>query len=395
MKQVSIVLLSIFMLIICGACSALVGLKYEKLWEVDLGQEGYERSSAARTIIWEGERCDIFFIYGPDEYKDEYKEEEPLENAQVIIKYGREFIESDAAYAYPGGVLKSYSKTIRWKHGGYVYLMEAASGEMIDYSDIVCPETAILIEKGDYPEYSDYVRSMDIFSVLYEDGNNEVMIRLDTPECSGEALDLAAAYCTRDEESGFEYYIYNSGDNDSRNDTFIVWNTDMGAIKLSAGTKKDAGTDGGDAGIINAGLARRITEQLGAHILPLTHKAPSGMSPKETVTYYYEQWNRKDSEKMNSVVCTQDLYYDDFVGFISVKLLECVEITDKNRVKEGFEPEWYDKKPYDIAYVETTFDVQYEDWTNTSLINGKNYCGFYLVKDTKDSDWIIVSMGQG
>lgn len=123
--------------------------------------------------------------------------------------------------------------------------------------------------------------------------------------------------------------------------------------------------------------------------------APSGMSPVETVRYYYEQNSNRDNAKMNSVVYSKMRRYVDFDGFISVKLLTCDECKNTEYIKQRFEPEWYDKTPYDIALVQTSFDIQYEDWANTSYSNGENYCDYYLVKNSADSDWIIVQWGLG
>ena len=130
-------------------------------------------------------------------------------------------------------------------------------------------------------------------------------------------------------------------------------------------------------------------------VFVLSPPAPSGLSPEETVRYYYAQWNTRNNAGMNSVVHTPMRYQEDFSGMISIKLLTCEEITDPDLIREGFETEWYEQAPYQIAYVDTTFDIELREDSNTGFENGLNYCGYFLVKDSENSDWIIVSWGQG
>jgi len=122
---------------------------------------------------------------------------------------------------------------------------------------------------------------------------------------------------------------------------------------------------------------------------------PSGMSPEETVRYYYSQWGRHSNAGMNAVVYAPVRYPEGFSGMISLELLTCEEVHDMAVVQEGFESEWYNDTPYQVALVHTTFDVQYRDDAMTGLSNGVNYCDYYLVKKSAGSNWIIVSWGQG
>lgn len=124
-------------------------------------------------------------------------------------------------------------------------------------------------------------------------------------------------------------------------------------------------------------------------------RPPSGMSPEETVQYYYRQWSLRNSIGMDSVVYPRVRCYEDFDGMISITLLTCEEITDPAVVNEGYETWWYDKEPYAISYVDTTFDIEFGENTNTGFANGENCCGYFLVKENQYSDWVIVMWGQG
>jgi len=125
--------------------------------------------------------------------------------------------------------------------------------------------------------------------------------------------------------------------------------------------------------------------------LMLASCAPEGMTPVETVQYYFKQWNAKNWTAMDSVVIDK-MKSGPEEGLIYVELLKCQEETDKSRI--DFEPEWYDKTPYKVALVYADFDIKYDENAMTGFDNGEqDGYSFYLVKDGADSDWKIASWG--
>ena len=124
--------------------------------------------------------------------------------------------------------------------------------------------------------------------------------------------------------------------------------------------------------------------------------APKSMTTVQTVSYYFEQWGNKNQSGMESVVYEKmrggEYGFDDQ---ISVELKDCWEVDDENWIKEGFESEWYDKEPYQIALVEAIFDVEYTEDANTGFSNGEYQFDYWLVKDSEDADWVIIQWGMG
>ncbi len=80
------------------------------------------------------------------------------------------------------------------------------------------------------------------------------------------------------------------------------------------------------------------------------NKVHQELSPEETVQYYFEAFNNKDQDKMESVVHEdkKSLVYA-LENSIQVKLIECKEETDNNKIlndviNSSFYSDAYEKK---------------------------------------------------
>ena len=115
---------------------------------------------------------------------------------------------------------------------------------------------------------------------------------------------------------------------------------------------------------------------------------PSGMTPVETVQKYFYYWNAKSDRGMSSLEYKgmpkgdRELYYVN-----SVKLNSCTQ--DENYDKSGWPEPWY-QNPYDCARVYADFTIDTKDRPSETY----TYT-FYLVKESKNADWIIAMYGQG
>lgn len=124
-----------------------------------------------------------------------------------------------------------------------------------------------------------------------------------------------------------------------------------------------------------------------------TPEAPRGMSPEETVQYYFLQFNNKNQSGMDSVVYKKMQGMDSDLGnLVYVKLNSCVEEKDASKIE--IENSWYNS-PYKISLVNVTFDINYKNGGGDGFSNGKYEWKYYLVKENEKSDWIIVEWGMG
>ena len=126
-----------------------------------------------------------------------------------------------------------------------------------------------------------------------------------------------------------------------------------------------------------------------------------GMSPVETVQFYFEQWDNKNTEAMNCVLC-DEIKNTDYgkSHLIYVQLTKSIEETEKHMNLEG---EYFKNTfPGYVAYsvVEVEYEIEYKKsrfFNNTGgFPDGKSIIDnwrFVLGKTDEKSDWIIVSWG--
>lgn len=128
---------------------------------------------------------------------------------------------------------------------------------------------------------------------------------------------------------------------------------------------------------------------------------PKGMSPIETVQFYFEQWNDKNTNGMDSVVCDEKKSIDYGKShLIYVKLTKSIKETEKHMSLEGiyFSDTFPDYIEYSIVEVE--FEIEYKKslfFSNAGgFHDGKSVIDnwrFVLGKTRIESDWVIVSWG--
>ena len=145
--------------------------------------------------------------------------------------------------------------------------------------------------------------------------------------------------------------------------------------------------------IVVCGVALALA--LGFGWFVITHPTPPrGMSAEQTVAYYFKQYNARNLYGMQSVVY-RDItsgYHDRFRFFVYFRLISCEEYKEDAQYYElGWGP-----RPgplYDVTTCWVTYDLKY--WPFFQGLGGRNTARYYLVKETKDSDWIIVTWGNG
>lgn len=114
---------------------------------------------------------------------------------------------------------------------------------------------------------------------------------------------------------------------------------------------------------------------------------PHGMSPEETVQFYFDAWNKKDCIKQNLLIksTAEKSWLPDF-ELNSVKLIECEERRDSGEKHE----QWYDESAYDFTRVWAKFEEDRADFgTHTYTWH------FDLIREKQSSDWKIVMYGAG
>lgn len=119
---------------------------------------------------------------------------------------------------------------------------------------------------------------------------------------------------------------------------------------------------------------------------------PENMSPEETVNFYFKQYNKKNQQGMDSVVCANMKGVERDLGDLKyVKLLSYKEETDESKV--NFQDAWY-PNAYKKAMVNVKFDINYKSGSGGGgHSNGEIEGQYCLVKDNETSDWVIVMWG--
>ena len=129
-----------------------------------------------------------------------------------------------------------------------------------------------------------------------------------------------------------------------------------------------------------------------------------GMTPVETVQFYFEQWNNKNTNGMNSVV------RDEMKGsgsgnshLVYVKLTQSVEETEKHMNLEG--TYFSDTYPGYVEYsvVEVEFEIEFKSYFLDFWLEETGGFGvgkhnidnwsYTLGKINEESDWIILDWG--
>jgi len=122
-----------------------------------------------------------------------------------------------------------------------------------------------------------------------------------------------------------------------------------------------------------------------------SQEPPKGLTPVETIQYYFEQWNNKNPVGMHSVYCDSvkvTIFEERLAlrGLRYVKLNSCVLDDSHDRSK------WY-PDAYSCSVVVTEFEINFRSGHSDSIANGTFIWRYWLIKETSDSDWRLIQWG--
>lgn len=120
------------------------------------------------------------------------------------------------------------------------------------------------------------------------------------------------------------------------------------------------------------------------YLIYINKDIPKNLSATETVELYFNYWKDRNIKMMNKLVDPK--LKTDKITYKDINLIELYEIKDENLWNEA----WY-QNPYDYTCINTTFKAV-DTITKSELIYNWN---FYLVKESPQSNWIIVMKGIG
>jgi hypothetical protein len=256
----------------------------EKMWAVDIGQEGFSRTGASRTIDRQGADLHLSFSIGPKEYA-----KSPLPDMKKITANGRYYLAGDSVSCWDGmddsgnpvgGTL--YSRMLFWERNGCSYLFFAETNmhkDVFESSDrnnvsldIVSTETAMLLEKDPLAELAGFDVTADTLWVEFKKGSVTVSVTLYAPQYCDSALGAFTKYggYIMMYDGNIEYYSYGGEIKpDEATGASILWRTDKGLFTLYASRKIQTEKPDDALDFVNADLLKSITKQLGGKIVPL------------------------------------------------------------------------------------------------------------------------------
>jgi len=118
---------------------------------------------------------------------------------------------------------------------------------------------------------------------------------------------------------------------------------------------------------------------------------PRGMSAEQTIAYYFKQYNARNLRGMQSV-SYRDLKASSyqFPFLLYAKLISCEERRESAQYYY-YAQKWDSVPVYDFTVCWVTYEVKH--WGGDQGFDGPHSFYYYLVKETKDSNWMIVSWG--
>ncbi len=121
---------------------------------------------------------------------------------------------------------------------------------------------------------------------------------------------------------------------------------------------------------------------------------PTGMSAEETVELYFKLWDDKNSTACSELWVNSKEHYYDFEYGYHVELVSCDEWS-KEETEESYSNLIESGNYYDYTYIFVRFNINMiiGDIAEGCWSKGDNCFGYFLVKETKDSDWRIQSAG--
>lgn len=118
-------------------------------------------------------------------------------------------------------------------------------------------------------------------------------------------------------------------------------------------------------------------------------------SAEDVVKQYFAHWKEKDKESMDQLVLEsqrQEGYDPDVELVESLDLESCKEVPKEEQ--DEWDPQLF-PDPYDYTAVDVSFNITFEGGEGAGYQDGDYQSRFLLMKEKKDSDWIIVTWGLG
>lgn len=143
------------------------------------------------------------------------------------------------------------------------------------------------------------------------------------------------------------------------------------------------------------GTSKETNPESGEKDTPTTQS--SSLSAKAAMEQYFQFWNSKDREKLLTMeadvgIPKEGYAYNFDIEKAEIKTIEVAEnpksLSDASYSKEV--RELYEN-PAEIAEVSVIYDVIYPEGKEGPDNAGQNQRVFYLVKETKDSSWVITA----
>lgn len=247
----------------------------EKLWAVDIAQEGYGRTGASHMVDRQGEDIRLTLTIAPAAFK-----QTPASEMEIVRVGGREYRIKDSTICWDGADENGkwiggtqYSRTMSWEHDGYVYYVFAETFKESVSLAVASPETAGKLENDPLAELAGFELKSDIWWVEFRKENITVNITLHMPVFEEAALReyIKDGKFKRIEEGGTEYFLCkNERKPDDPNSAAMLWRTDKGLLYLNANVPWAYRNDLPDEalGFINPELLKSITEQMGGKTMP-------------------------------------------------------------------------------------------------------------------------------
>ncbi len=123
---------------------------------------------------------------------------------------------------------------------------------------------------------------------------------------------------------------------------------------------------------------------------------PTGMSAKETVELYFKFWDDKNAAGCDNlwVESEEHTKFGLLDMMYRIKLTNCYEFSREDTISSYSDQIEYGNY-YDYTYIFVHFDLANTRGSNMEGCwgDGDTVFGYFLVKETKDSDWRIKSEG--
>ena len=126
---------------------------------------------------------------------------------------------------------------------------------------------------------------------------------------------------------------------------------------------------------------------------------PRGMTPVETVQFYFEQWNNRNAVARGSVV-REEMRGGIPSSLVYVRLDVCVDKTEEymDRERARYPRTYPGYIEYAVVDVEFEIEHRFRSWFDDAggFPEGKVYVDnvhYTLGKTSDDSDWVIVDWG--